>query len=71
MDLYRKKDIMVMSTRSKICILNKYLISKGVSSPLKLQKLLPFFRYEEILSENLKDYCFNKKIIFKHEYIVQ
>lgn len=54
-----------MSRQTKICILSKYLISKGVCSPLKLQKLLFFLRYEEVLSGNLKESYFNKSDNFQ------
>lgn len=43
-------------TESKIISLGKYLIGKDVSTPLKLQKLLFFFRVEEIKTKKESGY---------------
>ena len=38
---------------TKIKILAKYLVTKGVSTALRLQKLLFMLRFEEVFNQNL------------------
>ena len=43
---------------TKIKILAKYLVTKGVSTALRLQKLLFMLRFEEVVNEQLNDSYF-------------
>ena len=43
---------------TKIKILAKYLVTKGVSTALRLQKLLFMLRFEEVFNQNLNDSYF-------------
>lgn len=47
---------------NKLC---SYLISKGVTNQLRLQKLLFFIRYEELKSKNIEDSFFANKANFQ------
>lgn len=48
-----------MENKNRIYELCCFLISKGVSSPLKLQKLLFFIRYEELKYGDIKNSFFS------------
>lgn len=48
-----------------ILSLAKYLVNKGVTSPLKLQKLLFFLRYEELKNQTTEGSYFAKNYNFE------
>lgn len=48
-----------------VLILAKYLVNKGVTSPLKLQKLLFFLRYEELKNQSTEDSYFAENYNFE------
>ena len=50
---------------SKIKILSRYLITKGVDEAAKINKLLFMFRYEEVLSDKTKDSYFENNHNFQ------
>ena len=55
-----------MFKEEKIITLAKYLLTKGVDSPLKIQKLLFFLRYEELKNQNnLEDSYFASNYNFQ------
>lgn len=55
-----------MLKEEKIITLAKYLLTKGVDSPLKIQKLLFFLRYEELKNKNnLEDSYFASNYNFQ------
>ena len=48
-----------------VLILAKYLVNKGVTSPLKLQKLLFFLHYEELKNQSTEDSYFAENYNFE------
>lgn len=51
--------------QDKIIQLAKYLYTKGVITPLKLQKMLFFIRYEELLNGSIENSCFEPNYNFQ------
>lgn len=55
----------MQTNKQDVLTVAKYLLYRGVDSPLRVQKLLFFLRYEEIQNEELEDSYFDDNFNFE------